>query len=91
MAGIDLESLTKFAYGPISVAIIDKQGEKAPFVRKQVRKIEYCPDKTHIRIYFDTRSFFAIPLNSQVMKAHNEWSAYDEAAELYYVIRRENE
>lgn len=91
MPGIELESLKNFAFGPISVAIIDKQGEKAPFVQKQVKKIELCPDKTHIRIYFDSHFFIAIPLNSQLTKTHNEWSAYDEMAELYYVIQRENE
>lgn len=91
MPSIELESLKNFASGPVSVAIRDKQGEKAPFVKKQVKKIELCPDKTHIRVYFDSHFFVAIPLNSQLTKTNNEWSAYDETAKLYYVIRRENE
>ena len=72
------------------VAILDDDGQdKAPFVSKTIVKVEICPDKTHLRIYFDHYNFFAVPLACNLTKNNNVWSAIDENAGLLYVIRRE--
>ncbi len=73
---------------PVEIAILDEKSEEQPsFFQKIVNKIELCPDKTHVRIYFDHITFLAIPVISAVTKCKNVWRAYDEVSGLNYVIR----
>lgn len=84
-----IEDLQQFTSFPVKVSIQDVQGgEKAAFVRKMIKKLELCPDRTHIRIYFDDFYFFAVPLTSSVVQTRSEWAAFDKASELNYVIRK---
>ena len=87
---IKIEDLQSFCLEKVQVAILDQAGEnQAPFVSKTIQKLELCPDNTHLRIYFDQRTFFAIPLTSTVSRNENEWSAYDGQSGLKYVVRKE--
>ena len=90
---INLNELTEFVSATaVEVSIQDEQGkDRAPFIRKKVKKIELCPDKTHMRIYFDHQKFFAVPLASTVTFKDEQWSAYDTFSDLTYIIRRVEE
>lgn len=88
MEHINNESLKSIISKPVEIAILDEESEEQPsFLKKIVNKIEMCPDKTHVRIYFDHVTFFAIPVISTITKFKNEWRAYDGISGLYYVIR----
>ena len=79
MDPIKIEDLQTYVLEKVQVAILDKDGEEqAPFISKTLQKVQDCPDNTHLRIYFDHRTFFAIPLTATVSRNENEWSAYDE-------------
>ncbi|WP_071396268.1 hypothetical protein [Bacillus tuaregi] len=92
MEHIKMEDLQSFISKKVIVAILDKEGEEqAPFVPKEIQRLEICPDQTHLRIYFDLRQFFAVPLTANVSLADNAWTAYDQQSELYYVIKKERE
>jgi hypothetical protein len=84
-----MKDLQSFVSEKVMVAILDKDGEEqAPFVPKEIQKLELCPDHTHLRIYFDSRHFFAVPLTASVMFDENKWTAFDQQSELYYVIKK---
>ena len=54
MEHISIELLKTIVSHPVEIAILDKESEEQPsFFQKIVNKIELCPDKTHLRIYFD--------------------------------------
>src|SRR5574342_562662 len=89
---IDIEALEVFAAGDVSVAILGEQGEETPpSFKKTIKRMENCPDGTHLRIYFDDFYFFAVPLISEVVFSDEQWTAYDKESGLYYVIKRESE
>ncbi|PLR83612.1 hypothetical protein CVD25_17315 [Bacillus canaveralius] len=89
MQHINLEELRRFVSVPVAVGIQDDQGdEKAPFIRKTIQKIEICPDETHLRIYFDSFHFFAVPLTANVIQTEQEWSAFDRESGLYYLLKK---
>ena len=89
---IKIEDLQSYVLEKVQVAILDQDGEdQAPFISKTIQKIQLCPDNTHLRIYFDRRTFFAIPLTATVSRNENEWSAYDQQSGLRYVVRKECE
>ena len=89
---IKIEDLQSFCLEKVQVAILDKDGEdQAPFVSKTIQKLELCPDNTHLRIYFDRQTFFAIPMTSTVSRNEDEWSAYDGQSGLQYVVRKGRE
>jgi hypothetical protein len=84
-----IKDLEPFLGEKIDVAIHDAETDtQPPWVEKQIKKLELCPDKTHLRIYFDTYYFFAIPLTSSVSLSDMDWSAYDLNSGLYYLIRK---
>jgi hypothetical protein len=86
---INIEELQGFVNTPVQVSIQDEQGqERAPFVKKTIKKIELCPDGTHVRFYFDHRNFFAVPTGSSVMQAYDGWKANNLESGLVYVIKR---
>ncbi|MCQ6274368.1 hypothetical protein JMM81_05165 [Bacillus sp. V3B] len=88
---IKLEDLNRFLAVPVQVGIQDIQGEeRAPFLQKTIKKLQICPDHTHLRIYFDDVKFFAIPLDAAITESANEWTAYDHHSGLNYIIKREN-
>ncbi len=86
---IKKEDLNGFVLQNVQVAILDEEGnDKAPFVPKIIQKTGFCPDGTHLRIYFDHMNFFAVPLTSSVEATAKEWTAIDQAAGLKYVIKK---
>jgi hypothetical protein len=87
--GINLEDLKKYVKQTIELSIQDHAGDEqpAPFVKKQVNKVELCPDLTHVRLYFDHRNFLAIPISADVAVSDKGWVAFDDVSKLYYVIR----
>lgn len=89
---IDLNYLHQLMSSPVEVSIQDVEGsDRAPFIRKEITKLELCPDKTHVRLFFDEQKFFAIPLISKVEIVGNDWTATDMFSKLTYVIRRVSE
>ncbi|MEH7225114.1 hypothetical protein V7112_14990 [Bacillus sp. JJ1566] len=85
----EIKSLESFILEDVEVAILDKDGEDlAPFVKKAVFKTELCPDKTHLRIYFDRLRFFAVPLTAEVAISDDIWSAFDPQSGLTYVVKK---
>lgn len=92
METINVDYLHQFISKPVEVSIQDEDGkDRAPFSRKEVNRIELCPDKTHLRIYFDQQKFFAIPLNAKVQIMGDDWLATDMSSQLTYVIRKISE
>ncbi|MHC0036165.1 hypothetical protein [Pseudoneobacillus sp. C159] len=84
-----IKGLEPFVGEKIEVAIHDAQEDmQPPWVEKKIKKLELCPDGTHLRIYFDTFYFFAVPLTSSVSVSEHNWSAYDMESGLYYLIRK---
>lgn len=84
-----IKDLERFLGEKIEVAIHDAETDtQPPWIEKQIKKLELCPDETHLRIYFDTFYFFAIPLTSSVSQSDDDWSAYDLESGLYYLIRK---
>lgn len=89
MAHINIEELTQYMARPVEVAIQGEPGEEeAPWIGKTIQKAGLCPDGTHVRLYFDDVRFVAVPLTSAVTKTENKWTAYDEEARLYYIIKK---
>lgn len=92
MAAVELteiNSLESFILGNVEVSILDEDGDdKAPFVKKEIIKTELCPDRTHLRLYFDRLQFFAVPLTAEVAISDDIWSAFDEQAGLTYVVKK---
>ncbi|WP_077620540.1 hypothetical protein [Bacillus sinesaloumensis] len=85
----EIRSLESFILEKVEVSILDKDGEdKAPFVKKNIRKTELCPDGTHLRIYFDRLQFFAVPLTAEVAISDEFWSAFDQETGLTYVVKK---
>ncbi|MBB6454029.1 hypothetical protein HNQ94_002480 [Salirhabdus euzebyi] len=90
METVNKEDLKQFISSSVQICIHGKEGEDmAPWVKRNIKDVTLCPDKTHVRIYFDKHFFFAVPLTSTVWKKENEWVAYDKETELYYAIRSE--
>ncbi|WP_242489103.1 hypothetical protein [Peribacillus sp. TH14] len=66
MEQINVEDIQPLVSEKARVAIFDDHGQdKAPFVSITIVKVELCPDKTHLRIYFDDINFFGCPIDIQ--------------------------
>lgn len=91
MASVKMEDLENYVSTSVDVCIHGREGEdQAPSVSRKIHKLEFCPDETHLRIFFDKHFFVAVPLTSTVEQSNNEWRAFDQDAGLYYVIRGGN-
>jgi hypothetical protein len=53
-----------------------------------IKKIQTCPDHTHVRFYFDTIYFLAVPLNSKVNQSEASFSASDQVSGLTYTFQK---
>ncbi|MEH7116637.1 hypothetical protein V7128_04315 [Neobacillus vireti] len=86
---INLEDVKQFIGNSVEIVIQNEEGgDQAAAVRKPIKKIQYCPDKTHIRFYFDDFYFFAVPAKSKVNWSNDIWSAYDADSELTYKLKK---
>jgi hypothetical protein len=86
---IKLEDLKNFVGVPVEIVIQDGDGgDQAPTVKKTVKKVQYCPDKTHLRLYFDDFYFLAVPLKSRVNQSEGHWSAFDSESGLTYTVKK---
>ncbi len=90
MVSINIEDVKRFAEGfPVEIVIHDQEGgEQAPAVIKTIKRVQVCPDATHIRFYFDDFYFLAVPLTSQVSESEERWTAFDSESRLTYTIRK---
>jgi hypothetical protein len=90
VAAVELiNGLASFVGGKIEVAIHDADTDmQPPWVEKQIKKLELCPDQTHLRIYFDEFYFFAVPLTSSISQSATDWSAFDSESGLFYLLRK---
>ncbi|WML38399.1 hypothetical protein RCG19_14360 [Neobacillus sp. OS1-2] len=86
---INVEDVNQFAGVEVEIFIHDEEGgDQAPAVKKTVKKIQLCPDSTHIRFYFDHLNFLAVPRASRVIKMEDQWSASDPESGLTYKVRK---
>ena len=89
MQPINLVELQRFVGVPAEIVIQDEQvRDQAPAVRKTVKKVQLCPDGTHIRFYFDDFYFLAVPLASHVSQSEDKWSAFDSESGLHYTVKK---
>jgi hypothetical protein len=85
---INIDDLKPFIYQDVGVSIYDETWtDQSPLRSKRVHKVELCPKNSHLRIYFDEKSFFAIPRTSKIEITESNWTAVDEASGLHYVIK----
>jgi hypothetical protein len=86
---INLEDVKHFTGCAVEIAIHDQEGsDQAPAVKKSIKKVQYCPDNTHIRFYFDDFYFLAVPRSSEVQQSEFAWSAFDSESGLHYTIKK---
>lgn len=86
---INLDDVKKFVNSEVELSIHDQSGaDQASAVRKTIKKVSHCPDKTHVRFYFDDFYFLAVPLASQISELNGQWSAYDSESGLTYNIKK---
>ncbi|SDM58329.1 hypothetical protein [Bacillus sp. OK048] len=89
MEPINLLDLEHFIGATVEMAIKDvKGGDQAPVLQKKIKKIQYCPDGTHIRFYFDAIYFLAVPLNSEILQTEASFSALDHISGLIYTFKK---
>lgn len=90
MASIDIKKLQeRFAGAEVEIAIQDREGgDQPPVVSKSIKKVQLCPDGTHLRFYFDDFYFLAVPFASQVTESAGLWSAADEESGLTYTFKK---
>ena len=89
MEPIKLEDLNQFVGVPVEIAIQDSEGgDQAPSVKKMVKKVQFCPDGTHFRFYFDDFYFLAVPLKSKVSQSDSQLSAFDSESGLTYTVKK---
>ncbi|SFB08033.1 MULTISPECIES: hypothetical protein [unclassified Bacillus (in: firmicutes)] len=88
MQDIEWKELQILVSSRVEISIHDAQNEdQAPIITKIIYKVELCPDGTHVRIHFDKKNFFAVPLTSNFTQTDREWRATDTQSGLSYVIR----
>jgi hypothetical protein len=86
---IKLEDVNGFVGVLVEIAIQDAEGgDQAPSVKKTIKKVQFCPDGTHIRFYFDDFYFLAVPLKSRVSPSEGQWSAFDSESGLTYTVKK---
>ncbi|USK32783.1 hypothetical protein LIT25_19660 [Bacillus sp. F19] len=91
MEAVNITALERFKSGVVSVVVHGEQGEETPpSLTKTIKRLQKCPDQTHLRIYFDAVNFLAVPLTSDVKWTEKVWTAYDKDCILYYVIKKES-
>lgn len=89
MEPINLEKMKRFAGFPAVIFIQDSEGgDQAPAVKKKVKKVQECPEGTHIRFYFDDFYFLAVPIKSEIRQTETEFSAFDTESGLHYTVKK---
>ena len=89
MEPINLADIEHFIGALVEIIIQDEQGgDQAASVRKRIKKVQYCPDKTHIRFYFDHYYFLAVPLTSKINQSDEVWAAFDAESGLTYTLKK---
>ena len=89
MEPINIDELQRFVGETMEIAIEDKQGgDQAPRIKKTIKKIQFCPVQTHVRFYFDSMYFLAVPLNSNVSQSEVMFSASDLESGLTYTFQK---
>jgi len=85
----NIKQLQDYINQRIEISIYGGQEEEVPpFVQKEIRKIEHCPDGTHMRFYFDLHYFIAIPISSESTIAKDGFTAFDPIHQLNYSIKK---
>lgn len=86
---INVDELQRFVGATVEIAIQDQEGgDQAPTVKKAIKKVQNCPDRTHVRFYFDDIYFLAVPLISNVNQSEDMFSASDLESGLTYTFKK---
>lgn len=89
MEPINIDELQRFVGETMEISIEDRQGgDQAPRIKKTIKKIQLCPDHTHVRFYFDSMYFLAVPLISNVSQSEEMFSASDLNSGLTYTFQK---
>jgi non-homologous end joining protein Ku len=84
-----MDELQGFVGETMEISIEDTEGgDQAPKIKKTIKKIQFCPDHTHVRFYFDSIYFLAVPLNSKVNQSEAMFSASDLVSGLTYTFNK---
>jgi hypothetical protein len=86
---INIDELQRFVGETMEISIEDKQsGDQAPKIKKTIKTIQLCPDHTHVRFYFDSMYFLAVPLISNGSQSEGRFSASDLKSGLTYIFQK---
>jgi hypothetical protein len=86
---INVDELQRFVGATVEIAIQDQEGgDQAPTVKRAIKKVQSCPDRTHLRFYFDDIYFLAVPLISNVNQSEDMFSASDLESGLTYTFKK---
>lgn len=89
MEPINVDVLQRFVGATVEISIHDEQGgDQAPAIKKGIKKVQNCPDRTHVRFYFDDIYFLAVPLNSNINQSEDMFSASDLESGLTYTFKK---
>lgn len=92
MALLAIEDVKSLIRENVGVTIYDESWTaQSPLREEKIHHVSLCPNKSHLRIYFNERNFFAIPREAKVKTRDNKWIAYDEKSRLHFVIERGND
>jgi hypothetical protein len=86
---INIDELQRFVGETMEISINDREGgDQAPKIKKTIHKIQLCPDQTHVRFYFDSMYFLAVPLISKVNQSEVSFFASDHESGLTYIFQK---
>lgn len=89
MKHINSLKLKDFVSIPIKLTIQGNEEVNQPaWMEKTIQNAKLCPDGTHIRLYFDSFHFIAVPKHSEITKTSHMWSAFDKETSLRYLIKK---
>lgn len=84
---VHLNRLLSYIKCPVKVSIQGEQDEEqAPLFRKKLIQVVPCIEGKHLKFYFDSHTFVAVPLECNTWWEGEQFIAYDEDKKLKYVF-----
>ncbi|WP_128893987.1 hypothetical protein [Longirhabdus pacifica] len=83
-----LSILNAWKHKKISVQLLTGESTPSPVVNIIVNDVAYCPDGTHIRVYFADKNFIGIPVSAKFTCYNHMIQAKDIDAEIMYLLKQ---
>lgn len=81
----EIERLKRYLNSPIELSIRGAlEEEQAPLFRKRFFQIAPCSEGTHLKFYFDAKTFVAVPIDCRMNWNDEQFIAYDKDKQLEY-------